>query len=90
MTPRTFTNILKGHQVKHREKLMLHREQVMMGLMPDLEPKERKKPLQELMPFPWEPEYKKHLKTAPKILNSKESFELARKRWDRADGKLKD
>lgn len=64
MTPRTFTNIQNGHQVKHREKLLLHREQVLMNLMPHLKEAERKKTMAELMPLPWEKEYKKHLKNS--------------------------
>jgi len=91
MTPRTFANVLKGHQVTHREKLSMHREQVMMGLMPHLKESERKKPISVLMPLPWEDEYKKlHKNASLKPEDKKKVKTDSLKVWDRADGKLKD
>jgi len=62
----------------------MHREQVMMGLMPHLDKASRKKPISELMPLPWEKKGKDaQFGRLHKSIDKKESLAV----WDRADGK---
>ena len=58
-TPRTFRNILNGYLSNHREKMELHRELVIMSILPSLDKATRNKPFTELYPLPWEKKAKK-------------------------------
>jgi len=74
LSPRSFNNVLNGYNAKYREKMELHREMLVTFISPNLKEKDRKKTLQQLMPLPWEDEYKK---TAQKPKEKKASTKLS-------------
>lgn len=76
MTPRTFANILKGRQYAREEKeaifkqeMEMHRELIITILSPHLSKADRKKPIQQLYPLPWDKE-----KTKPGARKKKEKL----------------
>jgi len=59
-TPRTFTNILKGHHAKNqatqRREEERHRELMWASIMPHMDEANRKKPVTSLFELPWDKE----------------------------------
>ena len=59
-TPRTFTNILKGHHAKNqatqRREEERHRELMWASIMPHMDEVNRKKPVTSLFELPWDKE----------------------------------
>jgi hypothetical protein len=99
-TPRTFQNILNGHQKKlqrevekadldYKIRMELHRELAFYILAPNMEKKERNKlTLEKFYPLPWDKDYKKEAaKAKPK---TKEEIQAFWEEIDRRERALKD
>jgi hypothetical protein len=91
-TPRTFQNILNGHQKKLRRenekeeaqyklRMELHRQQLYYAMLPHIEKKHRE-PLEKFYPLPWDHNYKAQVeKSKPKTPEELKAF------WDEIDRK---
>ena len=89
MTPRTWNNVLKGYNQKYKKAEENHRELCITIISPHLSKADRKKTLPQLMPLPWEAEYKKFIKKAVnKKLSREEAKKKAREVFNKIDGKI--
>jgi len=82
-TPRTFTNILKGHHAKNqatqRREEERHRELMWASIMPHMDEANRKKPITALFQLPWD---KEKLTVAKELQTNKQD---SLKFWEKLD-----
>ncbi len=63
-TPRTFANIVEGHNTEYRREMEMHRESIITMMLPHMKEADRRKPLSKLYPLPWDAKAVKSLKPA--------------------------